>query len=665
MKLPAALSLRCVKLLPFAALVAVTPLQSGAHASLAGFPEDWSHHHVVFSNPGTAAEAAREGRYAEWVRTVSDPRFLLQQRKREANAKANASFPVSTRERDVEAPAEETEPAEGRVRLDTRPHSGVLAAMRADHPEEPAQSQPRIPPRRRARRPSLQTDWSEDLGPGATLGLGNYPAKFSFSLSSASCATDYAVYNTSVAGTAGQASIVAFNNLYSSCNGGAPTYYWAYDTNGGAIVTSVTLSLDGYQLAFVQSTAGAASLVVLAWAPNNSESATVPDVLANTAPASYRACATAAKTAIQMMMAATPCMTTIPFGNVADDTGSSVFYDYGTDVLYVGDDTGALHKFTGIFNGMPQEITTSPWPVSVSVGMNALSAPVFDPVSGNVLVGDYQAITAPNCGAMGCGYLYKVNASTGAVVRSAQLDHSLGIVDGPLVDQTAGTVYVFAGADANVNSAASPCGAFLPCAGVFQLTTTFSNGATGTETIIGSGKEYMLAGSFDNAYFTSANHASPTGNLYVVGNTAGDDTLYQIPITANVMGAANTGPKVSTSFDHGQTAPAMPVTEIFTGSKDYIFTSALSYGAPAACAPALSTQGCVMGFDVTSGTINSGSTPTGATTETGGVSGIIIDTRTNALVGTSNIYFTTLADQVCPTSGGTGGCAIQTSQASP
>ena len=664
MKLPAAPSLRCVKLLPFAALLAVTPLQSGAHTTLAGFPEDWSHHHVVFSNPGTAAEAAREGRYAEWVRTVSDPRYLLQQWKREANAKANAGFPLPAPESELEVPAEERVSAEGRVHLDTRPHSGVLAAMRGDHPEEPAQSPPRIPPRRRARRSSLQMDWSEDLGTGATLGLGNYPAKFSFSLTSASCATDYAVYNTGVTGTAGQASIVAFNNLYSSCNGGAfPTNYWAYDTNGGAIVTSVTLSLDGYQLAFVQSAAGAASLVVLAWAPNNSESAAVPDVLANTAPASYRACATAAKTAIQMMMTATPCMTAIPFGNLADDTGSSVFYDYGTDVLYVGDDTGNLHKFTGVFAGTPAEVTTSPWPVSVSVGMNALSAPVFDPISGNVLVGDYQAITAPNCGAMGCGYLYKVNASSGAVVQSARLDYSLGIVDGPLVDQTAATVYVFAGADANVNNALSPCGAFQSCSGVIQLSATFSTGATGTETVIGSGKEYMLAGTFDNAYYTSASHASPTGNLYVVGNTAGDDTLYQIPITANVMGAANTGPGVSTSFEHGETAPAMPVTEIYTGTHDYIFTSALMYGAPAPCAPALSTQGCVMGYDVTNGTINSGSTATGATTETGGVSGIIIDTRTNGLVGTSNIYFSTLADQAC--TGGTGGCAIQTSQASP
>jgi len=54
-----------------------------------------------------------------------------------------------------------------------------------------------------------------------------------------------------LAGAAGQASIIAYNDVYSGC-GTVPSVSWAYNTNGGTISTSVALSLDGTQLAFVQ-----------------------------------------------------------------------------------------------------------------------------------------------------------------------------------------------------------------------------------------------------------------------------------------------------------------------------------------------------------------------------------------------------------------------------
>ncbi len=51
----------------------------------------------------------------------------------------------------------------------------------------------------------LQRDWSMDMGPGATVGAGKYPAKFSFDVSTAKCGTDpnpdFVVYNTSLAGS--------------------------------------------------------------------------------------------------------------------------------------------------------------------------------------------------------------------------------------------------------------------------------------------------------------------------------------------------------------------------------------------------------------------------------------------------------------------------------
>lgn len=618
-----------------------------------GVPDDWTHHHLVFSNPGTAAEALENGTYDRWVSVVSDPRYALQVTKRAAaaNAELRPILPPASRAEAV------TPEAQMQLSVDTDNSESRLprGLMRAAPADSKGISAPRFPiPRwRRITQSNLRTDWSENLGSNATVGLGMFPAKYSFGVSSANCGSagspDFVVYNTGLAGSAGQASIVAYDNLYSGCSGTVPSVYWAYDTNGGAIVTSVVLSQDGSQIAFAQTTGTAASLVVLKWKASSSETPSAPAVLTSTG--SYQGCTA-------------PCMTQINFSGGANDSGSAVYYDYSSDTIYVGDDGGRLHKFTGVFNSTPAE-AGSPWPVSVNTSGEGLASPVYDSTSGKVFVGDYLVSNAPNCATAGCGYLYSVNASTGAVVQSSRLDYIFGIADAPLVDSSAARVYAFVGADSGFQSSSSPCGKRVPCSGVFQFATNFSAGGSGTEARMGAGFELLLSGTFDNAYFNSANGSSPSGNLYVVGNTgAANSTLYQIPISANVMGAPNTGPALSTNYSNGFFAAGLQLTEVFTGSKDYIFTSVVSFGAPASCTSG-STEGCVMGFDVTSGSISGSTTPTGATTEAQGTSGITIDNIvTTAPTGASNIYYTPLGNQLCG-AGGTGGCAIQISQATP
>src|ERR1017187_2800904 len=55
-----------------------------------GVPEDWSHHHLVFSNPGTEEEAIANGTHDRWLNIVNDPRYILQQMKRSSGAKTLA-----------------------------------------------------------------------------------------------------------------------------------------------------------------------------------------------------------------------------------------------------------------------------------------------------------------------------------------------------------------------------------------------------------------------------------------------------------------------------------------------------------------------------------------------------------------------------------------------
>jgi len=650
-----------------------------------GLPTDWSHHHLIFSHPATATQAellARDLRYRQqWYRT-------------NALHGLPVSFPFSS-----------------------RPNS------------------------------TMHGDWAMDLGSGGSMGAGDFPAKYSFSVSSASCANDFVVFSTGLVGGLLQASVVAYNNLYTGCGSSVPSYYWAYNT-GGQIKTSPVFSLDGSQIAFVQTNAGAASLVLLKWVANSSESVTSPDVPTIVAAGLYSACVA-------------PCMTTFPLldgSNVAtDDTTSSVFYNYGGDIAWVGDSRSWLHQFTPVFNGTalnpPAEVRTAPWPVHLTSGsLVAASSPVFDFKSGNVFVGDYG------------GFFYRVSASTGAVTKSGQVDFGTnGLIAGPVVDSSAGEIYVFSKNDNTGNAA------------VYQFGVAFAPGATGGgQALVGASSPTnpLYEGAFDNQYLTSS--APRTGNLYVCGNPGGIPTHYQIPIAADVMGAVVTGPTLASAA-----TVCSPVSDIanpnaIAGGTEWIFASAQASGSGNSC----SSGGCVMNFvdkswmprtnyavgeevldshfqiqvvrvggmskagahptwsvavdgstndgtvrwtnqgplvaayatwtpshayaldeeivdsngnieAVTSaGNSKAGSHPTwntainGLTNEgaglvrwhnvgaiataslaaAGGSSGMIMDNVATSPAGTSQVYFSTLSNQTCTTSGGTGGCAVQASQ---
>jgi hypothetical protein len=203
-------------------------------------------------------------------------------------------------------------------------------------------------------------------------------------------------------------------------------------------------------------------------------------------------------------------------------------------------------------------------------------------------------------------------------------------MDAPIVDPVAHMVYAFLGNDGNGNSA------------VIQLPTNFAANSCGTEALIGSASTTgvpVFAGTFDNLYFTSSGGtppgSSPSGNLYVCGNTSGDATVYQVKIASNAMTTSGTSRAVSSAA-----TTCSPVAEVYNTPNDYIFLSVETKGSTTSPANCPSSAGCVMSFSVP--TVLAGVLPTNTTataTESGGTSGIVID---NIITPGSNIYFSTL-----------------------
>ncbi len=432
-----------------------------------------------------------------------------------------------------------------------------------------------------------RADWSERLG--ATTGVtGTYPAKYSFNLSTAKCDNDpqpdFVVYSTELAGSGIQASLVAYDNLYTGCPGTdpVPSIYWAYNTGTGAkILSSPSFSRDGTQVAFVQTDFAfgnpvSSSLVLLKWAPSTTETVASPDTLTALPPALYPTCIA-------------PCMTSFLLANTvlspAVDSESSAAVDLSNDIAWVGDDSGFLHKFSPVYLGTtlnpPAEITTG-FPAQLNAVNAPLTAAIPDSLSGNVFVGD--------SGSLG-GFLYAVNSSTGLLTQqSGKLDSGVGIKQGPVVDSTAQLVYVFVSSDGSIN-----CGGG-PCSGVRALSTNFTAGDFGIEAIVGTSSATpnpLYIGAFDSTYFNSID---ASGDLYVCGNTGGTPTLYQVAISGGVFGTVNTGPEVSNAVN----PPCSPVTDIFNpntpgGATEFIFASTGVAGVSAGCHSA----GCIYNFNVT------------------------------------------------------------------
>lgn len=465
-------------------------------------------------------------------------------------------------------------------------------------------------------------------------------------------------------GTAGQATIVAFNQLYQgagACNGSwnvdgatkAPNVTWAYNTGTGyAAETSPTLSYhDGAkQVAFLQRNGNSLQLVLLKWKANEGS-------IMNPASAPVAATAADYRNGTGTCSTTSSCMYAIGLAGASNPsatrTFSSPFVDFASDTLWVGDGNGRLHKFTDVFRGNPAEVTTGGFPATVAAGMK-LSPPVY--FAGNVYVGSQSG------GAGVGGMIHRVDADTGSVASSAKIarNNTIGVRESPFVVVSGNTADVYGfvfndGTSGGSASCSSVTGNDDGCRAVLRFSAGFANGAAPAQRIhVGRGNSTvstLYGGAFDEGFYTSADG---TGAMYIVGGAPADTfspTLWRIPVSAGVMGTPVAGPVVgindcNTVGDCAtNTWDWSPVTLVMNNTTEYLY---FSMGKKGSLTSTGCTGACVYMYNlsdlngpVTGGTgagWSAGNTAWAGLQVFGGTTGIIVDNISTA-TGASQVYF--------------------------
>jgi len=624
----------------FAALllipVGLLPLLFGGQRSFQHVPSprfhDWTTRHALYSQTGTssALEAAR-----------SDPRAIFRWR--------------------------QAEQREFGQRESQRRQSFSILPFRG-----------RMQPRRfPSRSPAgVQRDWSINLGTAGTAAT-MYPAKFTFDVTAApSCANDFVVFPVNAVGGAGQANIVAFNNLYSGtaggtglCNGRATlpggtdiktsaTVMWSYNVQSsinGGVSTSPVLSFDGTKVAFVESTGvKQAHFHVLAWKAGDGR---VANLQTTTSPATISAFSATAP------VAGSGTATDLAIATLAStgsDTLSSPYIDYANDLAYIGNDKGVVFRIKNVFCTTAACGTAVPsldatWGVqgAVTIGgtcTGQLTAPVLNFFNLNVYVGCSD------------GKLYaisQVGAVKSLVVGDGVAAKTYGgVVDPPIVDGVNGYVYAVSGsASAGANGV------------LVQAKADLSSSVAAT---IGAGNQCNIhAPTPNNAYFTSITSAgalmyvsgvNPGGavNQPCTGGSGGTASVELYGVTFGAAGVMTAGTPAHGVVDGG--GPGFewsPLAEFFnaTTATDWLFIAALQSGQP----------------NVSSANITA-AFPTAATftapvTEGVGSSGMIVDNQANTATfpQAASIYFNALQQNATcnnnANNGSTGGCAVKLTQA--
>jgi hypothetical protein len=591
--------------------------QDNGAAQPVGFPTDWSHKHLIFTDGGSLQSQLEAQR---------DPRYGMQWMRRSLPLWRNQLAAVNGGVNSAAAAGEEL--ALGRIPLVPRPRR-----------EEP--------------NPDLKGDWNFDLWTGNIADAGvapySYPAKYTFNpIANADCTNDFVIYGLWNDIGSPEADLVGVNNLYvgqtstsplcgspSGNNGGSgsaptPQVKWAFNVGAaGNIPGSVALNLTGTKVAYVVN-GGTSVLHVLTLGPGGGT------ITAPILPSAFGACNTAG-----------PSLCTVTLGSVANH--SAIFADYTHDAGYVGDNSGHLYKIINLFSaGGAAPAIASGWPITAGSGV--LGAPVYDAATDTVFVGSSD------------GKLYGFNATTHSGISGSPLtlaansvsdgDTSYGIYSPPIVDATNHVLYAFYGK----NSAGAGAEAAQV---VFTSTPTFSGSATAALTTAGTNKAAFINtvtgwtipdGAFSQSYFNS--FSSSASFLYSCGShTSGNPygvSLQQFRFDSNRIlqsTVSEVNVLTATGYDSANFPDDLcsPVTEFLNGSTDRLFVGV----------PAVSNIDSV---DITSNAAGTSGTLTISSTTPLGTSGIIVDGADSSSQA-SSIYFTALHPGTTCTTGGASGAA--------
>ncbi len=463
------------------------------------------------------------------------------------------------------------------------------------HPDNP----PPLPPKK-----GIHRDWNFPIG--NHLRRNMFPAKFSFDPAAPpDCVNDYVVFGLAVAGSATQANLVAFNNLYVDptghgngfCAGTAPNLMFAYNVTtpagGGQIQTSPVISLDGKKIAFIESTAagnpGPTIFHVLTWTTGGT-------IIAPLTP-------TSASMASQLVSAS------------ATDSTSSPWIDYSADSAYMGTDDGNVYQVTGVYHGT-LALSGGTWPVMTATNYR-LTAPVLDSGLGLLMVGSLN------------GNLYQINTAAGTLAGLAAIgggSTSFGIVAPPIVDVTNGTTFVV-----DADDGASAVLVELDTSSLIPHSTAHIGIGSA-----GGTKLRLFQPAFSNAYYNDPT----TGTVNLCGTGTGTDTSpwqysFGFPVDRFMSESPETGFPVQLSTD---------VTDSCTGWTEFynpLINSGVDFfffGLTGDCTllgTSGSTTGCVVALSSDS------SIPTASASIDLGPSGIVVDNYSTALQA-SSIYFTSV-----------------------
>ena len=392
------------------------------------------------------------------------------------------------------------------------------------------------------------------------------------------CANDFVVFGIRAGSATGQANIVAFNNLYTTCSAPVPQTMWAYyvgDTIGtpDVVRTSPVLSLDGKEVAFVENRdkgSGGAYFHVLTWVANQG---TI------TSPATPGLGGSSVRS--------------VKYSS-SGNRRSSPFVDYWRNVAFVGANDGKLYAIWPVFNGSGGFNVAS----TVVYSNRYLTSPVMDPGASRIFVSDGNTL-----------YCYSYSGSFSlAGSYSIGTTDTEAVQDAALVDVDRQRVFWFARQGSS---------------SALVIETDYSCGDVKTASIGRNSPTVIRAGAFDDAHYTT----STAGNLYVCGKQEESDlpTLY---VFAFGSSGWSTTPSVTNNNIANVAGECSPLTTFKSLDQDRLFLG-FSGGTGQVQMWNIPISGSSDGPDATASGYN------------GGSAGIIVDNRSSTAEA-NNIYFQTV-----------------------